>query len=126
MGSPGPDQGYALLLAQRFRDRLHLVEGEHAADVLAGAVAVATVRASLFGRAPVIHDLDLALTLWGFLVADAPDDLVAERRARFAGASHHYWDRRTLVESVPVATLRLTPDEVRRLAGADWRSLLGR
>src|SRR5947209_6526587 len=73
-GSPGPDQGYALTLARRFDDRLVLVEGEQKDDVVAGCLGVATKRSSLFGRAPVIYDLELAFSLWGFLAA-APEYL---------------------------------------------------
>lgn len=50
LGIPGPDQGYALTLAARFKDRLVLEPGEHAEDVLAGAVAIALRRASVFRR----------------------------------------------------------------------------
>lgn len=122
LGSQGPDQGYALNLAARFADRLILEPGDHADDVMAGCVGVALKRASIFGRAPVIHDIELALGLFGFL-DPAPADLVAWRRERFAGASHHYWDQRAIADRVPEATLRLTPAQVRgRLA--DWRSLL--
>src|SRR5439155_31489 len=56
-GDPGPDQGYALVLARRFEDRLQLTEGEHREDVVAGCVGVANKRSSLLGRAPVIYDL---------------------------------------------------------------------
>ena len=35
LGRPGPDQGYALRLARRFRDRIKLVPGEHMADAMA-------------------------------------------------------------------------------------------
>ena len=66
-GDIGPDQGYALVLAKRFHDRLRLAEHEHAEDVVAGCVAVAMRRASMFRRAPVIHDLDIAFTVWGYL-----------------------------------------------------------
>ena len=75
MGRQGPDQGYALLLARRFADRLELAPDEHAEDAVAGCMVVAMARASLFGRAPVIHDLDLAFTLWGYL-GGAPPELV--------------------------------------------------
>ena len=54
----------------------HLVEHEHAEDVIAGCVAVATRRASMFRRAPVIHDLDIAFTVWGYLDPSPPADLV--------------------------------------------------
>jgi len=123
LGRPGPDQGYALVLARRFDDRLQLAEGEHAEDVVAGCLGVALNRAALFGRAPVIHDLELAFTLWGF-VGDAPADLVAFRKPLFSGAAHHYWEQRAIVDIVPDETVRLTPAEVRaRLP--EWRTLLG-
>jgi hypothetical protein len=122
MGRQGPDQGYALLLARRFADRLELAPDEHAEDAVAGCMVVAMARASLFGRAPVIHDLDLAFTLWGYL-GGAPPDLVAYRTALFSGASHHYWDQRHIVDKVPESTLRMTPAQVRQKL-SDWRSLL--
>ncbi len=121
-GNQGPDQGYALILAGRFHDRLLLTEGEDEHDVMAGAVAVGLARASVFGRAPVIHDLELAYGVFGFL--DPPPAELAEfRKPLFAGASHHYWDQRAIVDCVPESTLRLTPAEVRRRL-AEWRSLL--
>lgn len=126
LGSQGPDLGFALLLARRFTDRLVLAEGEHADDVVAGCVALAMKRASLYGRAPVVHDLTVAFTLWGYL-DDAPDELVAFRRPRFEGVAgaHHYGERRDLVDLVPDDALRRTPDQVRAAAATDWRALLG-
>ena len=123
LGSPGPDQGYALKLAQRFADRVQVERGEHVDDALAGAVAVALRRASVYGRAPVIHDLELALQVWGFL-GDAPPELIEYRRPHFAGAAHHYWDQRDLADLVPEATLRMKPADVKARMG-DWRTLLG-
>ncbi len=123
LGVPGPDQGYVLLLADRlFAERIELADGEHADDVLQGAAAVAGARAALFGRAPVGKDLELVLTLFGYL-GGAPPELVRWRTPLFRGASHHYHERRQLVNLVPDATLRLTPDQLRaRLA--DWRTLV--
>lgn len=121
-GTTGPDQGYGLKLAKRFLDTLTLTKGEHSADAVAGCLPVALKRAALFGRAPVIFDLELAFTLFGFL-GDAPDDLVSYRKPLFAEASHHYWDQRALADAVPESTLRLSPAEVRgRLSG--WRDLI--
>lgn len=122
MGRQGPDQGYALRLAHGFESRLALAPGEHREDAVAGCLGVALARASLFGRAPVIYDLGLAFTLWGYL-GDAPADLVAFRSPLFAGASHHYWDQRAIVDRVPEATLALTPPQVRQRL-EQWRSLL--
>ena len=67
LGYQGPDQGYALTLAARLRPQLRVPAGERVDDAVAGCTAVALRRASLFGRAPVIHDLRIAFTIWGFL-----------------------------------------------------------
>jgi len=123
LGRPGPDQGYALKLAEEcFTDRLALSPGEHRDDAVAGCVAVALRRASMYGRAPVIHDLELAFTLWGYFDG-APSELVAFRRTLFEGARHDYREQREIVDLVPDATLQLTPAQVgERLS--DWKSLL--
>ncbi len=122
LGRPGPDQGYLLKLAERFTDRVEVADGEQIDDALAGCQAVALRRAALFGRAPVAHDLEVALRLWGFL-GGAPDDLVEFRRRLFQGAAHHYWDQRAVTDLVPDETLKLTPTQVAdRLT--DWRQLL--
>jgi hypothetical protein len=121
-GNQGPDQGYGLTLAERFHDRLLLADGEDSHDVVAGCLGVGLARASLFGRAPVIYDMELAFGLWGYLDTP-PADLVAFRKPLFAGASHHYWDQRQIVDQVPESTLRLAPADVRRRL-AEWRTLL--
>ena len=120
-GSPGPDQGYALTLAERFADRLQLATDEHHEDAVAGALGVALRRASMFGRAPVIHDLDLAFTLLGYL-GDAPADLVAFRAPLVRGTAHSYWAQRDVVDKVRDETLRMTPAQVRAKL-TEWRSL---
>jgi hypothetical protein len=122
MGTAGPDQGFALKLARRFEDRLQLAEGESVEDAIAGSTAVAMRRAARFGRAPSIHDLTFAFTLWGFL-GDGPDDLIAQRTPLFRSASHHYEAQREIADWVRDETLRLTPDQV-RAALKDWRRLL--
>lgn len=124
LGNPGPDQGYALKLAHHFHDRLVLADDEHAEDAIVGCLGVALRRASIFGRAPVIHDLDIAFTLWGFL-GDAPPELVELRRPRFQALEHHYDDQRAIAAQVPEATLRLSPAEVKARWPGEWRELLG-
>lgn len=128
LGDPGPDQGFALVLARRFEDRMHLAEREHADDAVAGCVAVATRRASIFRRAPVIHDLDIAFTVWGFLDPSPPTDLVALRRGLFEAVSHpiHYRHARVIAHQVPESTLRMTPADVRAAYPARWSELIGR
>ena len=121
LGTVGPDQGYALRLARQFEDRLELTQGEDKHDAVVGCVAVATRRSATLGRAPVIYDLEHAFTLWGFL-GGAPPELIEIRRPAFQGAGHDYWLQRAIVDQVPEATLRLTPDEVRERLPV-WRSL---
>jgi hypothetical protein len=122
LGSPGPDQGYALKLARGFVDRLVLVAGESPDDAIAGCTAVAMRRSARFGRAPVVHDLTFAFTLWGFFEG-APHDLVAARGPLFRSAAHHYEAQRVIADAVRPDTFRLTPEEVAaRLA--DWRELV--
>lgn len=122
LGHQGPDQGYALGLARRFDDRLYLFEEESKEDAMAGAVAVALKRASRFGRAPVIHDLEFAFRLFGF-IGTAPADLVEFRRPSFEGARHDYGRQRAIAFLVPDETLVLTPAQVKERIG-DWKSLL--
>ena len=124
-GVVGPDQGYALRLLRLFEDRLALAPGEHRADALAGGAAVATKRSALLGRAPVVYDLEIAFTIWGFL-APAPPDLVSFRAPMFAEVAHHYEQQRAIADQVPEATLRLSPAEViSRFAAGEWKALLG-
>ncbi|MBA3654454.1 MAG: hypothetical protein H0W70_09705 [Actinobacteria bacterium] len=122
LGTVGPDQGFALRLARRFEDRLELTSAEHVEDATAGCVAVAMKRAALFGRAPMIYDLEHAFTLWGFL-GGAPVELVELRAAAFQGAGHDYWIRRAIADQVPVETLALSPATVHERLPV-WRSLL--
>ncbi len=126
LGSQGPDQGYALKLAERFAGQLMLAAGEREDHALAGCVAVALRRASIFGRAPVMHDVRLALELFGFL-DEADAELVAWRRDRFAGAAGHhgYHVKLRLADLVPTETLRLTPAAVAAARARSWRAALG-
>ena len=110
VGTPGPDSGFALRLANRFAHHLRLAEGESEHDVLLGVALVASKRAALFGRAPCVHDVRFALNLWGFL-DQVPGELLAERRAAFSSIAHDYVAQRRLVDAVPEETLRLSPEE---------------
>jgi hypothetical protein len=128
LGSPGPDQGFGLRIANRLRPRLQLQTGEHPDDVVQGCLGVALRRASSFSRAPVVHDVDLAFTIWGYFDPDPPADLVALRSRLFEGlrhVGHHYTEARAVADMVPETTLRMTPDEARAQYPANWRSLVG-
>ena len=127
-GSQGPDQGFGLKLANRFRERIVVTPGESADDAVQGCLNVALRRSSIYGRAPVVHDLTLAFTIFGYLDADAPAQLVAHRRRAFEGvanAAHHYAEGRALVDAVPEATFRLTPEQAGAAYRTGWRGLIG-
>ena len=129
LGSPGPDQGFALRIAERLRDRIELQAGEDAEDAIRGCLGVALRRASLFSRAPVVHDLTIAFTVWGFLDPQPPAELVEWRGDLFEGlrhVSHHYADARRIADLVPESTLRMTPSEVEERYPGRWEELLGR
>jgi hypothetical protein len=129
LGYQGPDQGYALKLVERFRDRVHLQPGESFDDAARGCLNIALRRASRYGRAPVIHDLTVAFTMWGFLDANPPRELVEVRRRLFEGVAnttHHYTEGRLIADQVPAATLELSHDQVAAAyARGGWQALTG-
>jgi len=122
LGSPGPDGGYALQLAERFKDRIEIAFPEKVPDVLAVGAALAMKRAASFGRAPIVRDLEIALGLLGWL-GGAPAELIEWRRHAVHGAAHHYAERRGIVDAVPTSLLR-TPPEDQVAALASWREWL--
>lgn len=127
-GEPGPDSGYAFKFLALLRDQLVLAKGEDRRDAEAGGLAIALKRASIFGRSPILEDLEAAYRAWGLLNANAPSELVAERVRRFEGvhhSAHHYPELRAVVDTVPDSTLVLSPAEIdARSAGGGWNSLL--
>ncbi len=128
MGSMGPDQGFALTIATKLAPRLHLVDGERLDDAIRGCSLIALRRASLFSRAPVVHDLNVAFTIWGFFDEQPPGELLARRAELFEGVgnvNHHYAEGRKIADLVPEATLRMTPDAVAAAYPAQWRELTG-
>jgi hypothetical protein len=122
-GTPGPDSGYALTLAERFGDRIAAVAPETVHDAEMIGAQVAMRRGGLFGRAPIALDVELGLTLFGWL-GDAPADLVEWRRLAVVGVAHDYPRRIGLVEAIPDAVIRQKPEEIRGRV-AEWRQLLG-
>lgn len=126
LGTPGPDQGYALTLAGRFAGRLQLEEGESEADALAGAAAIGMKRAGLFGRAPVIHDVEAGLAVWGYLDANVDPALVELRRQWFEEVHHphHYMELRRVVDAVPADLLRQSLDDIEVAYAESWRDCL--
>ncbi len=113
LGVQGPDQGYALLLARTLVPRLRLAAGEHLDDVVVGCVGVALKRSALFGRAPVLADLEVAVGRFGFFGDSPSAALVEKRHGLFAGVAHHhhYAAARSIADLVSEDLLRLAPDD---------------
>jgi hypothetical protein len=120
MGRPGPNIGYAYTLAARARPRLRMSPHEHAEDVIAVIAEIAGKRAALFGRAPVIGDIDVAVSLLGY--DGSADEHFVELRSRLVhDAAHEYTRRRELVDAVPEELLRLRGN-ARAERVAEWRA----
>lgn len=128
LGDPGPDQGFTLRIASALQPKLILADDESVDDAIRGCIGIANRRASMFSRAPVVHDLDIAFTIWGFYDADPPVELVELRRTMFEGlrhTNHHYTEARAVADLPPESTLRMTPAQVAAAYPAQWRTLLG-
>ena len=127
LGVPGPDQGYALKLADDVFRPLLKLGAVRADDAIAGCLGIALKRAALFGRAPTAHDLRVAFTAWGFL-DDTPDpELVRVREASFAEVAHphHYGEGRHIVDAVRDDVLQRSHTQVEAdYRASGWRSLL--
>jgi hypothetical protein len=121
-GSPGPNVGYAYTLAERVKDRFKLAPGEHGADVVAVVAEVAGKRAASLGRAPVIGDVEYAMSILGY---DEASDLTfgALRSTLVHEAAHDYRRRRALVDRVPEELARKRPNEAKPDIEA-WRAEL--
>jgi hypothetical protein len=127
-GAQGPDQGFALKIAARLAPQLHLQPGEKQNDAVRGCLGIALKRASMYSRAPVVHDVRLAFTIWGFFIEQPPADLVTRRHELFEGVglvNHHYAEGRLIADLVPESTLRLTPEQAAAKMPAGWRELTG-
>jgi hypothetical protein len=118
LGRPGPNVGYAYTLAQRAKDRLRLGPFEHAHDAIAVIAEIAGKRSAQFGRAPVIGDVDLVISLLGY-DGSASETFVSARSAVVHEAGHDYRRRRALVDAVPDALLRGRPSSAEIEA---WRA----
>ena len=115
-------------IASTLRPKVQVTAGENVDDAIRGCLEVALRRASLFSRAPVVHDLTIAFTIWGFYDPSPPAELVDLRGEMFEGlrlVEHHYAEARAVADSVPEATLRMSPDAVASAYPGEWRSLLG-
>ncbi|MEZ5169160.1 MAG: hypothetical protein R3A49_00235 [Acidimicrobiia bacterium] len=123
-GRPGPNVGFAVKLAHRHADQMRLLDHEETEDATSVVAEIAMARASLFGRAPTLHDIRHACVLMGY--DTAPTGNSFGWRLLAVGGAHHEWAlRRRIVSAVPEALLRLDPDEVGAHA-ADFQADLRR
>ncbi len=125
-GNHGPDIGYAYKLARLVREKLKTVSGESLEDAEAGVISVAMRRAALFGRAPVVADLDVAATIWGFYDDQPASGLRVLRAEMFEGARnpiHGYDLRREIANVVSEHALMMTPAAATTAHAQDWAGL---
>jgi hypothetical protein len=121
-GTPGPNVGYGYTLAERARDRIQLAAHEDRHDAISVIAEVAMKRASEFGRAPVIGDVELAMALLGY--DGSADDGFTQWRARAVhDAAHHYPQRRAIIDSVPPALLAKQVTDLGSDVAA-WRAMV--
>ncbi len=111
-GRPGPDTGWVLRLIRRAEfDR-----GDRPDELEELVANVAAARASLYGRAPVPQDIEVALVLLGLrphqLPPDLADRLALERRAWLDQAAHEKAKGAAFMASIDPSVLRSTPEEV--------------
>lgn len=121
LGTPGPNVGYAYTLAERVADGIRLAPHEHLHDVIPVVAEIAGKRAAMFGRAPVIYDVEVATGLLGY-DGTADPDFAEVRRQIVQDAGHDYARRRAIVDTVPEELLRMSLDDL-DAAIAEWRHL---
>ena len=122
LGRPGPNVGYAYTLAERAANRLRLDPSEHKDDAVAVIAEIGGKRAAMFGRAPVIADVDVAIMLLGY-DGTADSSFLRTRAHLVHEAAHDYPRRRALVDAVSDDLLRLRGLELEQRVGA-WRAEL--
>ena len=106
-GTPGPDMGWAIKLvrAAELSERTDGLE-----SVLAALMAA---RASLFGRAPVPEDLEVAKILAGY--GEGLPAEFSERRGRWVEATaHERLPGQSAVSDIERDLLELKPDQIKR------------
>lgn len=101
-GTPAPDAGYALSIAQREVAPLAFAHEHDRHDVELGVALVAAKRAGAIGRAPTLGDVRAVLAHFDLGGAGLVDH---SRVAPFVGLSHSYAAQRALADSVDVADL---------------------
>ena len=125
-GTTGPDTGYALrLIADR---DIPLAPGEHRENAEAALTALAGARASHFSRAPTPTDIDVAMTILGYMPDGMPEELIdslaADRVGWLAGLGHDWAKARELVAGVPIESLAAPLEDLRARMAEGERLIL--
>jgi hypothetical protein len=126
-GTIGPDTGYVMRLVRR--RRIEPAPGEHLHNAEIGVAAIAAARASYFGRAPTPGDVDVAMTILGYLPEGMPGELIdrlaTDRVVWMANLGHDDAKARRLVASVPVENLAAPLDDLRARMARGESLILG-
>lgn len=104
-GTPGPNTGYAYRIIRHFDRNLP----QPLVEVLA---ALMGARASLYGRAPIREDYDVARFLCGMFEQATPE-LIARRYRWMAATFHEQSKGRTAVSEVEMQLLADSPARVK-------------
>lgn len=99
-GNAGPNVGYAYTLVARVFDSLVLNSAEHHHDVEPLVAEIAMKRASHFGRAPIMKDVDCAVHLLG-LGSELDPEETKKRVLLVHDCGHNEHKRRKIVNSIP-------------------------
>jgi hypothetical protein len=96
-GTPAPNEGFALTLAERALHGRVFAHEHDRHDVVVGIGLVAAKRASLARRGPVPSDITTAMEVCGL----APEgQLDAVHTSSFAGLAHSYVAQRRFVDAI--------------------------
>ena len=121
---PGPNVGYAYTLAERVaRTGCGSARTSTLDDAVAVVAEIAAKRAAIFGRAPVIDDVDVAIDAARLRRRRPTTPSSRSVRSSCTSAAHEYLRRRTMVDAVPESLLRKRMAEVAESVDA-WRSQL--
>lgn len=125
-GTTGPDTGYVYRLISD--SHLVLADGEDHHNAEAGVAALAAARASHFGRAPTVRDVEVAATILGYSPAGIPNGLIAglvrERQDWLANLGHDASKARALVTAVPIENLAAPLEDLRARMASGERLIL--
>lgn len=99
-GHAGPNVGYAYTLVAHVFDTLFLSTNEHRHDVEPLLAEISMRRASHFGRAPIMKDVDCAVHLLSYGL-ELDEGAMNNRVYLITDCGHDEHKRRSIVNSIP-------------------------